>query len=86
MRNNMRSNTVKNIHFDTTYSCVPPTLKRLRLLLLSGFDEHLNKTFIGCFILIQDEKTDTFLEIFKILREETYKLNPTYLMSDFAIG
>ena len=48
----MQSNTVKSIHFDTTYSCVPPTPKRLRLLVLSGFDEHLNKTFIGFFILI----------------------------------
>ena len=86
MRKNMQSNTVKSIHFDTTYSCVPPTPKRLRLLVLSGFDEHLNKTFIGCFILIQDEKTDTFLEIFKTLTEEIYKLNPTYMMSDFAIG
>ena len=86
MRKNMQSNTVKSIHFDTTYSCVPPTPKRIRLLVLSGFDEHLNKTFIGCFILIQDEKTDTFLEIFKTLREEPYKLNPTYMMSDFSIG
>lgn len=52
----MKSNSAKSIHFDTTYSCAPLTIKKLRLLVVSGFIDHLNKTFLGCFILIQDEK------------------------------
>ena len=86
MRKNLQSNSLKSIHFDTTYKCVPPTPNKLRLLVVSGFDELINKTRICAFILLMDEKDDTFLEIFKVLREEPFHMNPLYLMSDFALG
>ena len=50
------------------------------------FDELNNRTCICCFILIMDEKEETFLEIFKVLREEPYHMNPLYMMSDFSLG
>ena len=39
MRKNLQSNSLRSIHFDTTYKCVPPTPEKLRLLVVSGFDE-----------------------------------------------
>ena len=33
-----------------------------------------------------DEKEEIFLEIFKVLREEPYHMNPLYMMSDFTLG
>ena len=33
-----------------------------------------------------DEKEGTFFEIFKVLREERYYMNHSYMMSDFALG
>ena len=48
-----------------------PTPKKMRLLVVSGFDELNNRICICCFILIMDEKEETFLEIFKVLRERT---------------
>ena len=86
MRNDLKSNSLKSIHFDITYKCVPSTPKNLRLLVVSGFDELNNRTCICCFILIMDEKEETFLEIFKVLREEPYHMNPLYMMSDFALA
>lgn len=86
MRKNLQSNSLKSIHFDATYKCVPPTPKKLRLLVVSCFDELINKTRICAFILLMDEKEDTFLEIFKVLREEPFHMNPVYLMSDLALG
>lgn len=60
--------------------------KKLRLLVVSGYDELKNNTCICCFILIMDEKEETFLEIFKLLREEPYHMNLLYMISDLALG
>ena len=35
MRNDLKSNSLKSIHFDTIYKCVPPTPKNLRLFLMN---------------------------------------------------
>ena len=86
IRNDLKSNSLKSIHFDTTYKCVTPTPKKMRLLVVSGFDELNNRTCIWYFILIMDKKEETFLEIFKVLREEPYHMNLLYMMSDFALG
>ena len=56
MRNDLKSNMLKIIYFNSTYKCVLPTPKKMRLLVVSGFDELNNKTCISCFILIMDEK------------------------------
>ena len=45
-----------------------------------------NKTKIGSFVLIMDEKEITFLELFKVFREDPYHMNPSYMMSNFALG
>ena len=38
IRKNLQSNSLKSIHFDTNYKCIPPTPQKLRLLVVSGFD------------------------------------------------
>ena len=58
----------------------PSTPKKLRLLVVSGYDELKNKICLCCFILIMDEKEETFLEIFKVLREEPYHMNPLFAL------
>ena len=58
----------------------------MRLLVISGFDDLYNKTKICSFVLIMDEKEDTFIELFKVLREDPYHMNPSYMMLDFALG
>lgn len=65
MRNDLKSNSLKSIHFDTTYKCVPPTPKKMRLLVVSGFDELKNRTCICCFILIMMKKKKHFLKYLK---------------------
>ena len=84
MRKNLQSNSLRSIYFEAIYKCVPPTFKKMWLLVVSGYDELYNKTKICSFVLIMDEKEDTFLELFKVLREDPYHMNSTYMMQDFA--
>ena len=66
--------------------CVPPTSNKYRLLVLSGYDNISKKTVLWCFILCEDEKSITFENIFKILKNEPYYFDPYDLMCDFAKG
>ena len=82
----MKRTHVKSIHFDNAYSCVLSSPKKLRLLVISGFNWQFNKAFIASFILIKDEKEDYFLRSFKTLRQTPYDLNQVYKKADFSTG
>jgi len=82
----MHKNSVRSFHFDCTYKCVSPTPNKYRLLVLSGYDNISKKTVLCSFILCEDEKSITFENIFKILKNEPYYFDPYYLMCDFAKG
>lgn len=62
MRDYLKSNSLKSIHFDTPYKYVPSNKKKLRLLVVSGYDELKNKTLICSFILIIDENFLKYLK------------------------
>ena len=86
MLENIHKNSIRSFHFDCTYKCVPPTPNKYRLLVLSGYDNISKKTVLCCFILCEYEKSITFENIFKILKNEPYYFDPYYLMCDFAKG
>ena len=55
------------------------------MLVLSGYESEENKTLLLAFILIMNEKKETFENIFIYLKNK-YKLNPKNFMSDFRLS
>ena len=60
----------ENIQFfsDATYRCIPPTLRKFRLYVISAFNIILKLRRIVCFSLIPNETEKTYSELFRILK------------------
>ena len=85
MLKNLKNNLINEYFMDCTYKCVPHSIYKFKLMVLSGFEYISRKTCICCFILLMNEKEFTFLNVFKILLKK-YQFNPTNLMYDFRIS
>ena len=83
MFKNLTNKNIQQFFADTTYHCIPPTLKKFRLFVLSGFDIKEKKTHICLFALIPDEKTETYKKIFTILKN-IYNFSPKIITIDFS--
>ena len=82
---NLKDNLINQFFMDCTYSAVPPSINKYKLLVICGYNSSKNKTVLCCFILIRNENEITFTEIFKYLYE-TYSFNPKNVMVDFNMA
>ena len=50
MRKNLQSNSLRIIHFDATYKNIPHIHNKMRLLVISGFDDlYVKQKFVTLF-------------------------------------
>lgn len=68
MIKNLSNNLIDQFYMDCTYSTVPPSIFKFKLMAISGHDCHNNTTVLCVFILLMNEKKYTFDEIFKTLK------------------
>ena len=68
MKIRIRNNDKSQYFFYTTYKCVPPTLKRYKLFVISSFDFIEKKIFICAICIIPNEKQITYENIFDKLK------------------
>ena len=85
MLNNLSFNLIEQFFMDCTYSTVPPSINKFKLMILSGYDINNNKTLLCAFILLMNERKNTFDEIFTILKTK-YNFNPNNIMCDFKLS
>lgn len=57
----------------------------LKLLVISGFEFEKKTTHICSFVLIVNEKEDTYKNIFEFLKSK-YQFNPKNMMADFRLS
>ena len=69
----------------TAYKMVHPNKNKFKLMVLSGFNIVSKKTLLCLFVLLPNEKENTFKALFKILKEN-YHFNPRNIMCDFSLG
>ena len=79
---NLSNNMIEQYYMDCTYKCVPPSIYKFKLMVISGIDISANKIVLCLFVLLMNEKKLTFDNIFTILKEK-FKFNPKNIMCDF---
>lgn len=84
MYNNLKDNQINKFFFDCTYKMVHPNKNKFKLMVLSGFNIVSKKTLLCLFVLLPNEKENTFKALFKILKEN-YHFNPRNIICDFAL-
>ena len=85
MVNTLKNNLIEEFFIDATYSCVPSSKPKFKLIVISGYDIESKTTVLSAFILVTDEKTDTFIKIFQFLKNN-YQFNPKNIMADCRIS
>ena len=85
MKNNLENKNISQFFTDTTFRCVPPNKKSLKLWLLLGFDKNEEKTLLLCLALIQNETSETIEVILNYLLQ-TYNFMPDNITLDFGRG
>lgn len=84
MLDNLSNNLIAQYFMDSTYKAVPPANPKYKLMVISAFNNHINKTVLCCFILLHKEDESTFKQIFIYLKNN-YNFSPRNLMCDFAL-
>ena len=64
MLDNLKNNLIEEYFIDATYSCVSLNIHKFKLIVLIGYDIENISINICCFILIMNEKYETFENIF----------------------
>ena len=67
---------------DCTYKALPPSNPKYTLMVISAFNNHINKTVLCSFILLHIEDESTFKHIFTYLKDN-YNFSPRNLMCNF---
>ena len=80
---NLTKETITQYFGDATYHCIPPTLRKYKLYVISGFDLKNKKINICTYALIPDEKIQIYTKLFEILKN-SYKFNPKIFSMDFC--
>ena len=78
----IRNNDKSQYFCHTTYKCLPHTLKRYKLFVISSFDFIEKNIFICAICLIPNEKQITYENIFDKLKN-FYYFKPLIITSDF---
>ena len=79
---NLCNNNISKYFGDTTYHCIPPTMRKYKLFIISGFDLKKKKISICCYALIPDETFVTYNEVFSLLKQN-YKFSPKIFTLDY---
>ena len=80
---NLTNESITQYFGDATYHCIPPTIRRYKLYVISGFNLKEKKIILCCYALIPDEKNETYNKLFDILKNN-YKFNPKIFTIDFC--
>ena len=83
MLKNLLNSNIEQYFGDATYHCIPPTIRKYKLYVISGFNLKDKKTHICLYALLPDEKFITYDKLFSILKNE-YKFNPKIFTIDFC--
>lgn len=83
MVDNLQNDNIQQYFTDITYHCIPPTVRRYKLIILSGFNLKDKKTHICAYGLIPDEKFETIKKFFFELKNN-YKFNPKIITTDYS--
>ena len=83
MYNNLINTNIQQYFADTTYHAIPPTVRKFKLFIISGFNLKDKNSHICCYALIQNEKFETYFKIFSVLKN-TYNFNPKMITIDFS--
>lgn len=78
----LKNNEINQYFGDATYRAVPPTMRRYRLYIISGFNLLEKHTRIGAFILIPNETESTYYNMFYYLKNN-FGFNPKIFTLDF---
>ena len=68
---------------DTTYYCIPPQCKSLKMWILLAFNKNKNKVIICNITLLKNENYETFVTLINHLKN-TYSFNPGIMTLDFC--
>ena len=79
----IQNNINSQFFCDTTYRCIPPTIKNYKLFIISSYDFLEKKIFICAYILIPNEKEETYTFIFDKLKKD-FSFNPFIITLDHA--
>ena len=83
MIKSLQNNINSQFFCDTTYRCIPPTIKNYKLFIISSYDFLEKKIFICAYILIPNEKEETYTFIFDKLKKD-FSFNPFIITLDHA--
>ena len=87
MNENMKKNIVlidnNQFFVDTTFQCIPPQHKGLKLFVILTYNKKLNKTLLCLLALIYNENFETISEIFNFLKKN-YNFYPKIITVDFG--
>ena len=78
----LKNNEINQYFGDATYRAVPPTMRRYRLYIISGFNLLEKHTRNGAFILIPNETESTYYNMFYFLKNN-FGFNPKIFSFDF---
>ena len=82
MYNNLKDNQINQFFFDCTYKLVLPNKHRFRLMVLCCYNSNIKKTKLYLFVLLPNEKEETFKTLFSYLKENC-SFNPRNIMCYF---
>ena len=87
MNEKMKKNIMLNDNIqyfgDTTYDCVPPQNRGIKLFVLLSYNKKFNKILLCTLALIYNEIIETLEEIFKYLKKN-FNFNPDLITVDFG--
>ena len=83
MKNNIMLNDNIQYFGDTTYDCVPPQNRGLKLFVLLCYNKKYNKILLCTLALIYNENKETLEEIFKFLKKN-FNFQPSLITVDLG--
>lgn len=83
MKANIKNCNIQQFFTDITYHCIQPTVRRYKLIEVSGFNLKEKMIHIFAYGLLPDEKFVTTSKFFSIL-QNLYKFRPKLVNTDFS--
>ena len=83
MINNIKNKNIQQFFTDITYHCIPPTIRKYKLIVVSGFNLKEKRVYICSYGLLLDEKYETINLYFSTLKD-IYKFSPKIINIDFS--
>ena len=78
----LKNSSITQYFGDTTYRAIPPTFKRFKLYIISGFNIIEKHIRLQAYILIKNETEETYFNMFNLLKQN-HGFNPKIYTTDF---